>query len=192
MRREVIPGDPASCSALGGALRRRAEVLRERRTALRHSTSALLSWGGPAAEDLADRLRALLSEVDQMAGRLDEVGAALQAYATDLAHARDNGARAADAAAGQGLVVDDFGTVHPQPGPARMDIAARRDAAVPLVQHQVDGAIGEARAAAHRLRRRTTSALHALRPDAGRLAALDAELSRAARSAHTMLDGPGR
>jgi hypothetical protein len=173
IRPDLVEGDPASCSALGGALRRRAEVLRERRSALRHSTSALLGWGEPAGDALVERLRALLSEVDQMAGRLDEVGAALQAYATDLAHARDNGARAAEVAAAQGLVVDDFGTVHPQPGPTRMDVAARRDAAVPLVQHQVDGAIGEARAAAHRLRRRTTSALHALRSDAGRLAALE-------------------
>jgi hypothetical protein len=157
----------------------------------------LLGWGGPTGDTLVERLRALLSEVDQMAGRLDEVGAALQAYATDLAHARQNGDRAAESAAGQGLVVDDFGTVHPQPGPARMEVAARRDDAVPLVQHQVDGAIGEARAAAHRLRRRTTSALHALRSDAGRLAALDAALVTAVSGAldyeaGAVVDGPGR
>lgn len=197
VRPDVVEGDPASCSALGGALRRRAALLRERRTALRHSTSALVGWGDPAGNPLVERLRALLSEVDQMAGRLDDVGAALQAYATDLAHARDNGVRAAEAAAGQGLVVDDFGTVHPQPGPTRMDVAARRDAAVPLVQHQVDGAIGEARAAAHRLRRRTTSALHALRSDAGRLAALDAGLDgvldlTTGSASGAALDGTGR
>lgn len=169
----MVEGDPASCSALGGALRRRAAVLRERRTAVRHSTSALVAWTGPTADQLTERLLVQLAEVEQMAGRLDEVGAALQAYATDLAHAHEQGARAVDAATRQGLVIDDFGTVHPQPGPAAVEVAVRRDAAVPLVQHQVDCAISEARAAAHRLRRRTTSALHALRSDAGRLGALD-------------------
>jgi hypothetical protein len=171
---DVVDGDPASCSAFGGALRRRAAALRDRRTALRHSATALLNWAGPTGEALAERLHTQLCEVEQMAGRLDDVGAALQAYATDLAHAREQGVRAADAASRHGLVIDNLGTVHPWPGPASMEVAARRDAAVPLVQHQVDGALAEARAAAHRLRRRTTSALHALRSDAGRVAALDA------------------
>lgn len=141
---------------------------------MRHTSSAMSGWAGPAVDDVTERLLIQLAEVEQMAGRLDEVGAALQAYATDLAHAREQGVRALDAATRNGLVVDTLGTVHPQPGPAAVEVAARRDAAVPLVQHQVDCAIGEARAAAHRLRRRTTSALHALRSDAGRLAALDA------------------
>jgi hypothetical protein len=170
----IVEGDPASCSALGGALRRRAATLRERRTALRHSASGLVDWSDPAADAMAERLSVLLGEVEQMARRLDDVGAALQAYATDLAHAREQGAVAADSAVRQGLVIDDLGTVHPAPGPTRLEAVAHREAAVPLVQHQVDGALGEARAAAHRLRRRTTSALHALASDAGRLSALDA------------------
>ena len=170
---EVVPGDPASCSALGGALRRRAAALRERRTALRHSAAGLVGWTGPAAEAFSERLRTQLGEVEQMAGRLDEVGSALQAYATDLAHAREQGALAADAAARGGLMVDPAGGVGPARGPATVETRERRHAAVPLVQHQVDAAVGEARAAAQRLRRRTTGALHALRSDAGRLAALD-------------------
>jgi hypothetical protein len=109
-----------------------------------------------------------------MAGHLDDVGAALQAYATDLAHAREQGARAIEAAEGSGLLVDADGAVCPRPGLATVEVAELRRSAVPFVQHQVDGANGEARAAANRLRRRTSSALHALRSDAGRLAALDA------------------
>jgi hypothetical protein len=171
---DIVEGDPASCSAMGGALRRRAATLRERRTALRHSASGLTGWHDPTADTVSERLRVLLGEVEQMARRLDDVGAALQAYATDLAHAREQGAVAAESAVRHGLVVDELGTVHPAPGPTRLEAVADREAAVPLVQHQVDGALGAARAAAHRLRRRTTSALHALSSDAGRLSALDA------------------
>jgi hypothetical protein len=171
---DIVDGDPASCSALGGALRRRAATLRERRTALRHSASGLVGWHDPVADALSERLSVLLGEVEQMAGRLDDVGAALQAYATDLAHAREQGAVASESAIRHGLVIDELGTVNPAPGPTRIEVVAHREAAVPLVQHQVDGALGEARAAAHRLRRRTTSALHALTSDAGRLAGLDA------------------
>jgi len=149
---EVVEGDPASCSALGGALRRRAAALRDRRTALRHTSSAMSGWNGPAADDFIERLLIQLAEVEQMAGRLDEAGAALQAYATDLAHAGERGVRPLDAATRTGLVIAALGPVPPQPGPAAVEVATRRDAAVPLVQHQVDCAIGEARAAAHRLR----------------------------------------
>ena len=171
---ELVVGDPASCSALGGTLRRRAAALRERRTALRLSVSGVMGWTGPAADAFADRIRVQLGEVEQMAGHLDDVGAALQAYATDLAHAREQGARAIEAAEGSGLLVDAEGAVRPRPGLATVEVAELRRSAVPFVQHQVDGANGEARAAANRLRRRTSSALHALRSDAGRLAALDA------------------
>jgi uncharacterized protein YukE len=174
---EVVGGDPASCSALGGALRRRAAALRDRRTAVRHSASGLAGWSGPAADAFTERLRAQLSEVEQMAGRLDDVGAALQAYATDLAHAREQGAVAADAAARNGLVVTHAGSVQPLPGPTAVEVALRRRELAPHVQHQVDAAVAEARVAADRLRRRTSSAVHALRSDVGRLTALD----RAAR-----------
>jgi len=170
---DVVQGDPASCSALGGALRRRAAALHDRRTALRHSVSGLMAWTGPQADAFADRLRVQLSEVEQMASRLDDVGAALQAYATDLAHARAQGDLAADAATRSGLQIDDRGEVRPVAGLSSVEVAQRRREAVPHIQHQVDGARGEARVAGQRLRRRTSSALQALRSDAGRLAALD-------------------
>lgn len=170
---DVVPGDPASCSALGAALRRRAATLQDRRTALRHSVSGLRGWTGPVADSLGERLAAQLREVELMASRLDDVGAALQAYATDLAHARHQGQLAATAADRHGLLVDDRGTVRPRPGLASVEAAERRQAALPQVQHEVDGALGEARAAAQRLRGRTSASLQALRSDAGRLAGLD-------------------
>jgi uncharacterized protein YukE len=171
---DVVGGDPASCSALGGALRRRAASLRDRRTALRHSATGLLGWTGPAADAFHARLQIQLSEVEQMAGRLDDIGAALQAYATDLAHAREQGALATDFAIRSGLVVDEDASVRLWPGPAAVEVAQRRLQAVPQAQHQVDGALAEARVAGDRLRRRTSSSLQALRSGAGRLATLDA------------------
>ena len=76
---------------------------------MRHTSSSIIGWTGPTADAFADRLRHLLGEVEQMAGRLDDIGAALQAYATDLAHAREHGALASDEAARHGLVIDDLG-----------------------------------------------------------------------------------
>lgn len=171
---DLVAGDPASCSALGGALRRRAAALLERRTALRHTASGLTGWSGPAADAFAERLQGQLAGVEQMAGRLDDIGAALQAFATDLAHARSQAALAGDYVARQGLTVGPGGAVQPLPGPAAIEVAQRRHELVPQAQHHVDGAVAEARVAADRLRRRTSSAVHALRSDAGRVAALDA------------------
>jgi uncharacterized protein YukE len=170
---DLIGGDPASCSALGGALRRRAAALRERRTALRHSATGLSGWTGPAAEAFRDRLQSQLSEVEHMAGRLDDVGAALQAYATDLAHAREQGAVAAHFASLHGLVIDDDALVDVWSGPTAVEVVQQRRQAVPQAQHQVDTALAEARVAADRLRRRTSSSLQALRSSAGRLSSMD-------------------
>jgi hypothetical protein len=120
-----------------------------------------------------------------MVGRLEEIGAALQGYATDLAHARGRGADAIGYAGRNGLWVDEEGRVRPRTGPLAVEVALGRRAAMPLAQNQVDGARGESRAAAARLRRRTTGPLQGLRADAGRVleaAELDsAELDAAGR-----------
>jgi uncharacterized protein YukE len=170
---EVVPGDPASCSTLGGALRRQAESLRERRTALWHSATGLHGWTGPAADAFVERLRLQLGEVDQMVSRLDDLGAALQAYATDLAHARAQGDLAMDYVSRHGLTLDAEGAVRPRSGPVAVEVAIGRREAMPQAQHHVDGSRAEARAAASRLRRRTSISLQALRSDAGRLAGMD-------------------
>jgi hypothetical protein len=170
---DVIPGDPASCSALGGTLRQRAAALRARRTALQRSVFEQLSWTGPAADAFGQRARAQLAALDQMAGRLDDAGAALQAYATDLAHAREQGRLAAAGAQRHGLVVRSDGAVAEPAVPSSLDQALLRREALPYAQHRVDAARAEARAAGDRLRRRTSGVVNALRSDAGRLAALD-------------------
>ena len=170
---EVVSGDPASCSAFGGALRRQAAALRERRTALWHSATGLHGWTGEVAETFTERLRTQLADVDRMVVRLDEIGAALQVYAIDLAHAR---ARADDAigyATNNGLSVDAEGQVRPRRGPLAVEVALRRRDALPRAQHQVEGARAEGRAAADRLRHRTAGPLQALGADAGRLIGLD-------------------
>jgi uncharacterized protein YukE len=170
---EVVSGDPASCSAFGGALRRQAAALRERRTALWHSAAGVQGWTGDLAEVFTERLRIQLAEVDRMVVRLDEIGAALQVYATDLAHAR---ARADDAigyAVNNGLCVDSEGQVRPRRGPLAVEVALRRRDALPRAQHQVEGARAESHAAADRLRRRTAGPLQALGADAVRLIGLD-------------------
>ena len=59
-------GDPASCSQLGGALRRQSELV---------GTLAQAPEALPAARTIA--------------GRLDSAGAALQRYATELAEVHD-------------------------------------------------------------------------------------------------------
>jgi hypothetical protein len=171
---DVVTGDPASCTALGTTLRRRAEALRERRTALWQSARALDGWTGPQADAVVERLRRQLAEVDQMVSRLDDIGAALQAYATDLGHARGVAEVAQEYVERHGLSVDAAGAVGPLGGPVSLATALGRRTTQPLAQHAVDAARREARAAAGRLRRRTSTSLQALRSDAGRLASVDA------------------
>jgi hypothetical protein len=175
---EVVPGDPASCSALGASLRRRAESLRERRAALWMSARTLDGWTGPAADAVVERLRRQLAEVDQMVSRLDDIGAALQAYATDLGHARGVAEVAEEYVERHGLSVDAAGAVTPVRGPVSLTTALGRSSAQPLAQHAIDAARREARAAAGRLRRRTSTSLQALRSDAGRLASVDGTSGR--------------
>jgi hypothetical protein len=170
---EVVSGDPASCSALGSALRRQAATLRERRTALWQSATGLHGWTSGATDTFTERLRLQLADVDRMVGRLEDIGGALQTYAIDLAHARRQGDAALGYATSNGLAVHDDGQVRPRQGPLAVEVALRRRDAMPRAQQQVDSARAEGRAAADRLRRRTTSALQGLRIDAGRLAGAD-------------------
>ncbi len=127
---------------------------------------------------MVERLRRQLAEVDQMVSRLDDIGAALQAYATDLGHARGQAEVAQEYVDRHGLTVGSDGTVAPRGGPVSLAAALGRRTAQPLAQHAVDAARGEARAAAGRLRRRTSTSLQALRSDAGRLASVDGPTSR--------------
>ncbi len=127
---------------------------------------------------MVERLRLQLAEVDLMVSRLDDIGAALQAYATDLGHARGQAEVAQEYVDRHGLSVDATGQVSPRGGPVSLAAALGRSAAQPLAQHAVEAARGEARAAAGRLRRRTSTSLQALRSDAGRLASVDAPSHR--------------
>ena len=99
-----IPGDPGSCSQLGGVLRQQAARLVAARAALEGplaaqrrgtSTDQIASVAARAAGDL----RLLETVVD----RLDEAGAALQRYAQELAEVSEERRRLAVSARGAGL-----------------------------------------------------------------------------------------
>jgi hypothetical protein len=103
-------GDPASCSQLGGALRRHAVTLRTAGDAL-HGELAAPPEPGHRPPPVVQRSRRLLAALDRaVAGavpELDAAGAALQGHAADLGEAlaalRDLTERARTA----GLRVDD-------------------------------------------------------------------------------------
>jgi hypothetical protein len=137
------------------------------------SATGLTGWTGAGADGLTQRLRAQLVEIDELAGRLEDIAAALQAYAADLAHAKGEASGAMEYATRHGLQVDAAGEVRPRGGPVAVEVALGRRAALPLAQHQVDAVLGEAGAASARLRRRAATAVPALRRGAGRLTALD-------------------
>ena len=134
---DVVLGDPASCSRLGGAMRREAAKLGERLATLSGAGHELRHWQGRAGVSAREQLDAQLAALAATARDLDEAGAALQRYATDLAEARELGRRAADRARQDGLRIVD-GRVLEAWGPATAEEAERRRALIPANQARVD------------------------------------------------------
>jgi hypothetical protein len=98
----LLGGDPASCSQLGGSMRRIASDLRDDADRAGHGFEALrASWGGAASARARRRAETLGAVVRGTADELDRAGAALQAHASDLAEVsrslRDIMVRAHDA-----------------------------------------------------------------------------------------------
>ena len=137
MTEDVVLGDPASCSRLGGAMRREAAQLTQRVATLSGAGHELRHWQGQAGASARERLDAQLATLAATARDLDEAGAALQRYATDLAEARELGRRAADRARQDGLRIVD-GRVLEAWGPASAEEARRRQALIPENQARVD------------------------------------------------------
>ncbi|HEX2704781.1 MAG TPA: hypothetical protein VHM65_03410 [Candidatus Lustribacter sp.] len=126
-------GDPASCSELGGTLRRAAARLGDGRDALRPGLAGLGRRDGRAASRVADELALL----DRTIECLDEAGAALQRYATELAELGEAArVRRARVEAG-GLVLEQWRVSEPW-GPSGVDDAMARREAVPALQQQAD------------------------------------------------------
>lgn len=146
----LVRGDPASCSRLGGALRRAAAVLAavadEERTrasydGLRRERAA--GHPGPALGEeasAAERLRAAADELDR-AGRL------LQEYATELAHALERAREVERGVWDAGLTLRDGRVLEPW-GVAAAEAAADRRRRQPVLQEKaerVTAAVGRAR-----------------------------------------------
>lgn len=140
--REVVSGDPASCSALAAALQRSAERL---------------------GTDL--RTHALQ-------GPLQGAARALQRYAQDLAVAREAGREALRFAADHDLDVDARGAVVEPWKPAPVEALARRRAAISRARDQVAHARALSAAASATLAGELTEHRRELEAVALRLASL--------------------
>jgi hypothetical protein len=134
----VIPGDPASTSALGGALRAAALSLVEALDELEGAAGRARRRPGstPPSASRAPALSAgdLGTLLGRTADELDRVGALLQSCTTGIVETAVAVEKVGQDAAAWGLVVD--GTlVAEAPGPSRVDPADRLDARRRLQAH---------------------------------------------------------
>ena len=151
----LVHGDHISCSRLGAAMRRESERLRQRAQSLDDALGDLMA--ARAAEDTAEMAVATaigtsLEALRASAHDLDEAGAALQRYATDLAEGHELGRNAQRRVAAAGLLLEGTRVVEPW-GPAGAQEAQRRRSQVPEVQSRVDLATAQVGRARGRLER---------------------------------------
>jgi hypothetical protein len=134
-------------------MRRESSRLRQHAQMLEDALAELATWGGHEITDasVTTSVRALRATADD----LDEAGAALQRYATDLAEGHELGRRAELRVDGAGLLLEGTRVVEPW-GPASAQEAERRRAQVPEVQSRVDLATAHAGRARGRLTREMT------------------------------------
>lgn len=172
MSRNLIHGDHVSCSRVGGAMRRESSRLRQHAQALDDALGDLAAQSdtdtaattGTAMSALPASLRAMRA----VARDLDDAGAVLQRYATDLAEGHELGRRAELRVERTGLLLDGTRVIEPW-GLATAQDAAQRRSMVPEVQARVDLAtahVGRARGRLEREATRLTEAFTALSLDA--------------------------
>lgn len=138
-------GDPASCSQLGGALRRQSELV---------GTLAQAPEALPAARTIA--------------GRLDSAGAALQRYATELAEVHDAVRSIGAEVTASGLELDGWTVVEPW-GPTTAEIAGRRRAAMRSAQERLDAVRAQMARCRASLERTAAAVTEALAADSAHL-----------------------
>lgn len=159
-------------------MHRESSRLRQHAQSLEDALCELAAWEGPGADSaraaITTSLRALRAATDD----LDEAGAALQRYATDLAEGHELGRRAELRVEGASLILDGTRVIEPW-GPASAQEAERRRALVPEVQARVDLATTHVGRARGRLGREVT-----------RLTDGFADQSRAVRSAQLAAQPP--
>ncbi|MEP7191591.1 MAG: hypothetical protein ABI903_01860 [Actinomycetota bacterium] len=161
MTESLVRGDHVSCSRVGGAMRRESSRLRQQALSLAEALSEISSSAGPGAHgppevfeataSVAMTLRAMQATADD----LDEAGAALQRYATDLAEGHELGRRAERRVAAAGLLLEGTRVTEPW-GLASAREAERRRAQVPDVQSRIDLATAHVGRARGRLQREMT------------------------------------
>jgi len=158
----LVHGDHVSCSRVGGSMRRESSRLRQHALSLEDALGELVGCEGADADSrrvaVAAAVQALKAAVaavralKAVADDLDEAGAALQGYATDLAEGHELGRLAELRVHEAGLFLDGTRVVEPW-GPASAQEAEWRLTQVPLVQARVDLATGCVGRARSRLRR---------------------------------------
>lgn len=158
-------------------MRRESERLRRRARSLEDALDDLMAaqrtegnaaMGTGTATGTVAAISTSLGAMRTTADDLDEAGAALQRYATDLAEGHELGRRAQRRVAAAGLLLEGTRVVEPW-GPAGADEAEHRRAQVPEVQSRVDLAtaqVGRARGRLEREAARLTQAFSAHSRDA--------------------------
>jgi hypothetical protein len=135
-------------------MRRESSRLRQQAQMLEDALGDLATWEGREGDtdaNVTTSVRALRATADD----LDEAGAALQRYATDLAEGHELGRRAERRVEGAGLLLEGTRVVEPW-GPASAQEAEQRRAQVPEVQSRVDLATAHVGRARGRLTRKMT------------------------------------
>ncbi len=148
----LVHGDHISCSRVGGGMRRESSRLRQQAQFLEDALAELAGWEGPDAAAAMTSCVASLGVWRATADLLDDAGAALQRYATDLAEGHELGRRAEMRVQSAGLFLDGTRVVEPW-GPAGAHESERRRALTPEVQARVDLATAHVGRARGRLRR---------------------------------------
>jgi len=156
MTATLVHGDHVSCSRVGGGMRRESSRLRQHAQSLEDAIGELAVWTGPEADAARPAMVASLAALRATADVLDEAGAALQRYATDLAEGHELGRRAELRVHSAGLILDGTRVIEPW-GPASAQESERRCIEVPGVQARIDLATAHVGRARGRLGREMTS-----------------------------------
>lgn len=151
----LVHGDHVSCSRVGGSMRRESSRLRAHAKSLEEALGELVDWQGAEAEVARPAIAAALAALWAAVDGLDEAGAALQRYATDLAAGHELGRRAELRVLRAELLLDGTRVIEPW-GPASAQEAEQRRELVPEVQARVDLAMAHVGRARGRLGREMT------------------------------------
>lgn len=138
MGKNLIHGDHVSCSRVGGTMRRESARLRRHAQWLDEALGNLpLDPDTDANGELSAVIAASGQALRATAKDLDQAGAVLQRYATELAESHELGRRAELGVATAGLLLDRTRVIEPW-GPASAQEAGQRRTKVPEVQARVD------------------------------------------------------